>query len=316
MRPAIDTIARTCGVSRTTVSRVLNKHPYVKDDIRERVLATIKELDYVPQQRAVRKKLAVLAVEGLGKCMGFYEASIVSLTTTALMQRGLGVRIYPAEDFNPLEEPETKCVIYTCPYPNVPKPLPPDIQGIVINSVVDGFHSVRSDHEQGMRLAVEKLAAMGHKRIGLLLGELDDWGNRMRLASFNKSIAELELDAHPQLIQRQGEHIMMLEAMSKLMQAAPTAVVVSGEGACLDANHALHVLGRKIPDDISLVTMEHPAISGKLTPPNTTVKQDFNALAEAAAEMAAKIVEGGMDGGSREAVFKCTFIERESTRSA
>lgn len=314
MKPAIDLIARRCGVSKSTVSRVLNQRPYVKEDVQKRVLEAMKDLNYVPRQMAVRKVVG-LAVAGIGSRMGIYEASVVSGLTGQLMKRGLGVRIHPAEDFDIERSFDVRCVISTSSSPGLEEmlKLPRGVQGILINNVASGFHSVRSDHAQGVHLAVERLAALGHRRIGLLLGgSIEGWGNSERLRGHREAMADLHLDADGTLaVFNTGS---MVESMAKLLLAKPTAVIVSGEDAAIEANYSLRLLGRKVPDEVSLVTFEGASVSKWMAPPNSTIDQDMETVASAAAALAARIVDGDAPEGLVEIVSESKFIERESTR--
>ena len=313
MKPAIDLIAKRCGVSKSTVSRVLNQRPYVKEDVQRRVLDAMKDLNYVPRQMAVKRMVAI-AVAGIGCKMGLYEAAVVSGLTGQLMKRGLGVRIHPAEDFDIERAFDVRCVISTSHSPDLESQLrlPNGVQGILINNVAPGFHSVRSDHAQGISLAVECLAALGHRRIGFLVGSCEGWGNVERLKGFKEASVSLGLDAYETLIANYGPS--MLESMAKLLLSKPTALIVSGEDAALEANYSLRVLGRKVPEDVSLVTFENEAVSKLMSPSNSTIDQGIERITSAAAELAGRIVDGEAPMELLDVVSENKFIERDSTR--
>ena len=310
---AIDLIAKRCGVSKSTVSRVLNQRPYVKEEVQKRVLQTMQELNYAPRQMAVKKVVAI-AVAGIGCRMGLYEAALVSGLTGHLMRRGLSVRIHPTEDFVLDRAFDVRCVITTSLSHELSAmlKLTNGVQGILINSVEEGYHSVRSDHAQGISLAVERLASLGHRRIGFLIGCCSGWGNSERTRGYREAVASLSLDSSECLIQNYGSSLV--EGMAKLLLASPTAVIVSGEDSAIEANYSLRILGRRIPEDISLVTFENVSISRCMCPPNSTIDQGIEQISAAAADLAARIVDGETMERPLEIVSLNKFVERESTR--
>jgi LacI family transcriptional regulator len=306
-------VAREAGVSRSTVSRVINQRPYVKEEIRRKVLATMKELGYAPRQMAVRKMVAI-AVPGETFRMGLYEAAVVSGLATQLIRVGLGVRVQPVKDITLERAFDVRCVIglgYDDGFREELKKAG-DAQAILLNNVGEGVHSVRSDHAQGVALAVEKLAALGHRRVGIIAAPCEGWGNLERIRGYGESVAKLGLEDDPALLRRQRG--TLVESMAALLLAKPTAVIVCGEGSSIEANYALKVLGRKIPDDVSLVTYETEGVSKHMFPPNSTIDQDIEGICSAAAGLAMRIVEGETPAKPIEIVSSNRFVERESTK--
>ena len=174
------------------------------------------------------------------------------------------------------------------------------------------FHSVRSDHAQGLSLAVERLAELGHRRISLLVNSDKSWGNLERIRGYHEAVARLGLDSEPALLQLLCGGAT--ETMAKALRAKPTAVIVSGEDSAIEANYALRLLGKGIPEDISLVTFESYGISRHMWPPNSTVDQDVATLADLSAELAVRIIDGDLPPSPVELISDNKFIERESTR--
>ena len=183
---------------------------------------------------------------------------------------------------------------------------------ITFNNVINGCHSVRSDHAQGLELGLKKLSEMGHKRIAFVLNNSEGWGNSERVKGYQQGIRKHRLVSETGLLQRYEKNIT--EALAKCLLLKPTAIIVSGEDAAIEANYAVKVLGRRIPEDISLVTFEHAAVSRHMFPPNSTISQDLQCMAEAAADLAAAFLEGKGPKSPKDFIFKNSFIERESTR--
>jgi len=313
MKPAIDLIAKHCGVSKTTVSRVLNKKPYVKEEIRKKVLEAFERFNYSPRQMAV-KKLVVIAMTSIRSGLGLYESAIVSGMTSKLMGRGLSVRVQSIEDLDLERSFDIGCVIVTSYSDEAAGRLPKGAPVVFFNNVVKGFHSVRSDHSQGAKLALERLAGMGHRRVALLVGSTEGWGNSERARGFKEGVSEFGLAADPALIQSYGGS-PMVEAMAKALLQSPSAILVSGEDAAIEANYVLKVLGKRVPEEISLVTYENASVSRHMWPPNSTVDQDFERLTASVAELAASITENGEPGSPVEIVSENKFNLRDSTKA-
>jgi len=313
MKPAIDLIAKHCGVSKTTVSRVLNRKPYVKDEIRRKVLEAFERFNYSPRQMAVRK-LVVIAMTSIRSGIGLYESAIVSGMTSNLMNRGMSVRVQSIEDLDLERSFDIGCVIVTSYSDEAADRLPKGAPVVFFNNVVKGFHSVRSDHAHGVELALERLSGMGHRRVALLVGSAEGWGNAERIRGYEEGVRKLGLACETGLVQKYGG-VPMIEAMAKALLNKATAIVVSGEDAAIEANYALKALGAKVPEDVSLVTYENASVSRHMWPPNSTIDQDFERLTASAAELAASITEGAEPKSPVEIVSENKFRLRDSARA-
>ncbi len=313
MKPAIDLIAKHCGVSKATVSRVLNRKPYVKEEIRRKVLDAFEKFDYSPRQMAVRK-LVVIAMTSLRSRIGLYESTIVSGITSNLMDKGVSVRVQSTEDLDLERSFDAGCVIVTSFHSEDQFKLPKGAPAILFNNVRKGFHSVRSDHAQGVELALERLFGMGHRRVAFLVGGWDGWGNVERVRGYREGVRKLGLADEPGLLQAYGGASSMVESVAKVLLQKPSALIVSGEDAAIEANYALKVLGQSVPEGLSLVTYENASVSRHMWPPNSTIDQDFETITANAAELAASIVNGEAPSRPVELVSLNKFNLRDSTR--
>jgi len=291
----------------------MNGRPHVKQELRDKVLAAIERANYVPRQLAV-KKIVAIAASSIDGCFSVYEGALLSKLTRRLVDRGVSVRIQPGKAFDMSGAFDVRCLIATCKFEGIESKvkLCNGAHGIIVNGTLPGFHSIRSDHAQGVALATERLAEMGHRRIALLVDGCKSWGNMERARGYKETVARLGLEEGSALLQSGPQSVT--ERMAKAMLASPTAVVVGGEDAAIEANYALRLLGRRAPEDVSLVTFESEPISKHMWPPNSTIDQDIGGLAEKAADLAADIVEGKEPEELLEITTENVFIERESTR--
>jgi len=144
---------------------------------------------------------------------------------------------------------------------------------------------LKVNYGDGIREAVQHLAALGHRRIAFISGPL-----RMRTAvtrrdAFHKSMAELKLTV-PGAYIVEGDHTMEggKAAMEKLIALAqlPTAVICSNDMTAIGVLHALDETTLKVPADISVVGFDDIRLAQFMLPPLTTVQMSCKELAAAA----------------------------------
>jgi len=271
-------IAREARVSITTVSRVFNKHPYVKDDVREKVLSFAEKLDYKPGFTANRNVIALI-VEGIEKiALTHYEQVLLSYISSYITKSGYRLEIIPLSNLDMLREtfvPSAIAILFkeesqeilrnNCRVPVV-----------TINALIDGFPAVCSDHAGGIKRAVSYLADRGHKRISLVQNNDKNWGGKERLNGYQAAIKAMKLEEGKSLsLHKTLEDSSWFEIVREIYDAQATAMIIGGEDQALPAVHALNLLGIKIPSDLSVISFENANISPFLYPEHTTIAQNF-----------------------------------------
>ena len=299
---SIRDVARRAGVSIATVSRAVNRIPTVDPALAERVWRAINEVGYLPntQARALvsgRSHMLGLIVseitnpffpelvqefENLAVTQG-YEVLIGSTNysperTESLIRRmlqrnvdGVAVMTFGIEEdlVQKLVERE---------FPLVFVDAGPDLPNIRVLKV---------NYGEGIRQAVQHLAALGHRGIAFITGPLRLRSAVSRRDAFLKSMAELGLIVPAEHIV-EGDHTMEggITSMEQLTALAelPTAVICSNDMTAIGALHALYRTTQNVPQEISVVGFDDIHLAQFMLPPLTTVQMSCNDLAAAAVE--------------------------------
>lgn len=312
----IQDIAKKAGVSACTVSRVFNKHPYVKDEVSSNVLSVARQLDYTPKFATVEKKIAIL-INGLHS---FKRPGYENIIFYSIMKRtaelGYGVEIVPLHEnkyhferfvkgaVSLVYSPETTAMVRE----KTGTPI------VTVNNFIPGLSHVCSDHRGGSRKAVEYLVSKGHRRIGLMLNNLVNWGDMERAKGFKSELSRNGITVEENLISTSSPRGNTLEIMAKMMRHKPTAIFAAGENIGLEVTHALNLLNFRIPEDVSILSFENVGVSEYLTPALTTIDQGLYAIGEETVNTLVRIIEQGADG-PESIVLPNQLIERDSVKN-
>lgn len=291
LKCGIKDIARECGVSPATVSRIFHQHPNVKDSIREKVLCTAQKLNYRQELRSVKKVIAIILMDFDTQRFGIYHTLIIPPLVKAINSLGYNVIFVSVNELELLKRYFVFGAISVAFYNdlisrnwdnNFNIPL------TVINSPgrkLDNAYSVRSNEEQGMYLAVEHLAQNGHRKIGLIIdGNIDmNTTKRKRYTGYMKALRKFNCEEQSSLVQMPDQEDWMPE-IGRLVRNGATALICCGEHSNYKVDFVMNLFRKKVPDDISLISFENNFTSGYCTPPHTTIGQNFKQLATEAAK--------------------------------
>lgn len=312
-------MAKAAGVSTATVSYVLNRRGIVSPAVQKRVLSTIKALDYTPRRKA-RKGKAHIAVVMQGTQLGVYDAGVLAAVANALLRRGMLLEIVPIDESDILRKSTfdgAVTILHSTGQSRVRekcREIESRLPVVNINDPVEGTHCVHSDERQGVHEAVSLLARCGHRRIGLLIANpARSAVAGRRLAAYREAVQELGLDRDPGLIRERTREPGLFDSMAGMTESNPTALIALGEQFASRVNYGLHILGKKVPEDMSLITSESPDVSPYLPPPNTTVAQDMQRLGELAVRELERIVNG-THHAERHLMVPYKLIRRESVK--
>lgn len=288
----ITEIAERAGVSLATVSRVFRNHPNVSRKMREKILNTAHQLKYSPRITAGERSIG-LVIESLDEIHSdFYLATMLAYVAQQLSARNLGLELISIGRIEKLQEHFIHSAI-AIPYFEESKKLllrQKHTRFVLINEIADGVSSVGVNHRQGIRLAYEHLYENGHRKIGLLQDHLGGWGNSERRLGFLESLEQHDVDSKAERsFDITGNTIS--DVLEHVLSRKFTALVISSESAVLKVIRELHRLGVRIPDDLSLISYEHPSISPYLWPAHTTLKQNHIQLVTNAIDIAARLLD-------------------------
>jgi len=302
-KPTINDVAQLAGVSKKTVSRVINRSPLLNQATRERVEAAIAKLGYVPNPQARALALRRNFLIGLihdnpnaQMVLNFQQGVLKAIRDTEF---ALVVR--PVERKSPRLLQDVRAFIETQrPYGVLI--LPPLSENDAIAELCreldcnyvrmgsarldEEAHLVESNDRQAVRQAITHLAELGHTRIGFVTGPTGFRSAAEREAGYDEAVRENKLDRRSGL-KAVGNYTFEsgLEAGRRLLEAnsPPTAVFASNDVMAAGVLHAARERGVDVPRELSIVGFDDTAIAAHIWPPLTTVRWPIAEMAYSAA---------------------------------
>ena len=328
-RPNINDIARLAGVSKKTVSRVINASPFVRDDTRERIEAVIAELGYAPDPQA--RGLAYGHSFLIGLVYDNPNPQYVVNMQLGLLDgmRGSGFElvVHPCDRDSPtflddlrgfVERQRLFGVVLT-PSVSEDDRVAQLMQEIgcsyvrVASISLDApEHMIETRDRLGGRAAAEHLADLGHTRIGFISGPPSFRSSHERREGFEEGLRERGLSlAAPYSAQGAYTFDSGIEVGRKLLQMSPppTAIFAGNDEMAAGVLQAARQLGVRLPEDLSLVGFDDFQIASRLWPTLTTVRTPTREIGRIAVERLIGRDDEARDPQSRLPVL----VVREST---
>ncbi len=292
-RPTLEQVAAHAGVSRATVSRVVNRTASVDPQIVEVVSRAIRELDYVPNQAAralmTRRSstVALVAAESEARFFGDpFFAGIVRGAGQELSSAGMHLVISMARSADDLDRVgsfvrggHVDGVLVISEHDSVdvlgrlrPAGVPVVMGGRPLTHHPDVAY-VDHDNRAGAALAAQRLLALGRTRIGTITGPQDMSAGVDRLAGFREGLG----DRFDPLLVAEGGFTTAsgAEAAEALLERHPDVdgLFVASDAMALGAISRLHGRGRRVPEDVAVVGFDDADVAAMSSPPLTTVRQ-------------------------------------------
>ncbi len=317
MKANIDIVAKKCGVSKGTVSRVFTGRPGVSEAMKEKIYQAARELNYSPQQMIAQENIAII-VSSSYKSAGptqFYSMLLGDLIAD-ITRLGYLVKIVGMDELGSLLKCYTKVAVLMISNEDITlhesslKAL--EIPLITINKILPYAHSLCIDHFDEIQQAVKYLLANGHRKIALVLDNAMVWGGQERLRGYKDAMSRNGL-APAQYLSYQESNFSMLEIMARVRQSDATGVIICGESLVPEAVYAINLLGISVPDELSIISFEQKGFSKWLTPPHTTIDQDIDALSGEIASLIACLIKNPKSGRIVK-LLKSRLVVRQSVK--
>lgn len=309
--PGVREVAAAAGVSRQTVSRVLNDHPSIRPETRERVLAAIAELNFRPNRAArmlTTARSRTIGVLAASASSLFGPASSLDAVENAAREAGYFVTVahVAAADRAAVESAldhliaqAVEGIVVIAPQQAVQeamRTLSPGVPTVTLHGAgIAGDDGVFVDQVEGARLATRHLLARGHRRIAHLCGP-GDWSEaRARREGFLAEMSEAGA-AEEAVVSREGDWTAASGAAiaaELLADREVTAVFSSNDQMALGVLHTARLLGRRVPEDVAVVGFDDIPEAAYFAPPLTTVRQEFAELGRRAVARLLALIEGG-----------------------
>jgi LacI family transcriptional regulator len=317
-------VARAAGVSKSTVSRVLDERlPRSTSPTAERVRQVAAELGYVRDPLAAGLRRSGTSTVGVivPRLTDTVMAMLYEEIARASGSRGLFAIVATTEDdpdaervaVQSLRRRRVDGLILTTARLDAPtdpgRPVP---HVLALRTDGVGPASVGDDC-LGAHLATRHLVDLGHRRIGLVGGPRYASSARNREEGFRSALAESGVPADESLIAGDSFSMEAGETAGRTLldrPDRPTAVFAVNDNTAIGVMAAAHALGLRIPDDLSLVGYNDIPVVSRLPVPLTTVRVPFHQIAAGALEL---LLEADRGGSPRTLVATPTLIPRRST---
>ncbi len=324
-------VAKKVGVSEATVSRVLNGKAGVSDSTRDAVLTALDVLGYErpSKLRGQRARLVGLVLPELQNPIFPALAEVIG---GALAQRGftpvLCTRtaggLSEADYVDMLLDQHASGVVFAgghfaevaAPHDHYRLLRSRGVPVVLINAAIDSleFPCVATDDFAAAGQAFGHLAALGHERIGLLLGPEDHMPSRRKMAGFEEHAGRMGIPVGP------AEHALFsLEggqaAASRMLRQGVTGIICGSDVLALGAIRAVRRAGLTVPGDVSVVGYDDSAWLNCTDPPLTTVRQPIESMGKSAVALLVGQMETSV-GHAEELLFEPELVVRGSTGPA
>jgi len=290
--PTINDVARIAGVSKKTVSRVINNSPLLNDDTRGRVEKVIKQLGYVPNPQA--RALALRRNSLIGLIHDNPNAQTVINVQQgildALHDTDFGLVVRPLDRTSPrmledirnfLERQRLFGVVIMPPLSEnealarLCEELGVRYTRMGSAELDDPDHLVASNDREAVREAVNYLIEQGHRRIGLIEGPHGFRSAAERRLGYEDALSAAAIKLPRSLI-AEGSYTFEsgARAGNLLLDLVPrpTAILASNDEMAAGVLHAALQRGLDVPQDLSIVGFDDTAIASHIWPPLTTIR--------------------------------------------
>lgn len=269
-------VAKKAGVGLGTVSRVLNNSPFVSEMTRERVLAVIQELHYVPNITARRlssgKTLTIAVIvpfftrpsfierlRGIEHTLTESDYDLIIYNVETVKRRDECMREIPRRDLA-----DGVMILSLSPQDeDIPYLERVDVPIVLVDAnhaSLASLNRVIVDDEEGGKKAVQHLIKLGHRKIGYISDFLDDPFNftssRDRYTGYRQALGEAGISFRPEY-QAQGKHgryeARILATQMLELHDPPSAIFVASDTQAMGVIEAARELGIAIPDQLSVV---------------------------------------------------------------
>ncbi len=311
-KPTIRDVAAAAGVSRGTVSRVLNGGHWVSPQARLAVDKAIESTGYYANHHA--RSLATgransvafllteeqqllfddptfpLLLRGAAESLSERHKTLVLLVAGTPKERENvaqfvgaghvdGVLLISSHESDPMLES-----LIASGVPTVACGIPLGHQGEITTVSVDEIGSART--------ATRHLIDRGRSRLAMITGPPDTPGGRYRVVGFRKELGDA-FDPH---LVEEGDYSRQsgADAMERLLERAPDidAVFAASDRMAAGAIATLRQAGRSVPDDVAVVGFDDSGLAATLDPPLTTMRQPFGAISATMVRLLLDLVDG------------------------
>lgn len=305
MRVTIKDVSRVAGVSIKTVSRVLNKEKYVREETKRRVEDAVAALNFSPslaaRTLAGRRSFQIALL--YDNHSPHYIHQVQEGVWARTSEEGVRMLAQPVDVASPnlamevgglIDETHVDGIILSSPVTDAPEVLAElERRHIRFVRISPGTNhamtsSVFMDDVQAADDMTSHLINQGHKRIGFVIGHPNHMASDQRHFGYRRALDRAGIAYEPNLV-RQGAFDFesgraAAEALIGLANP-PTAIFASNDDMAAGILAYAHALGLDVPEDLSVAGFDDTALASLVWPPLTTIRQPVRDLAYTAASL-------------------------------
>ncbi len=311
-RVTIYDIARAAGVGIGTVSRVLNNHPSVTPETREKIRAVMKELHYQPHTYAQR--LAKHHSETVCAIIPFFTsyffAEMLRGVQEGLAGIGYDLVLFGVNNVSQVESSVARALqrgrvdgilFFSMKLPQkiVPRLKDARLPIVLVDSHHPSFDSISVANAEGAQAATEYLLGLGHRRVGMITAQQQSAPASERVVGYRRALENFGVEYDKMLVKRGNStkedgfnREAGFEAMSEFIRMGrnmPTAFFICSDIQAIGAMAALSEQDLRVPQDVSIVGFDDIELAGHVR--LTTMQQPMFQMGEMAVERLAARME-------------------------
>ena len=330
-------VAERAGVSRTTVSFVLNdvQHIQIREETRQRVKDVARDLGYVPNEAARSLVSGQTMTLALVLCMppeqitvDAYMPMIVHGISDVAHQDGFRVLIEWVEDvtnpdayINLARARKIDGIIVGCPRLDdvqLPRLIQDGFPTVILGTLPNTQATyVDADNDNGTKQAMQHLLDLGHSRIACVTNSDPIYtAANTRLVAYRSALEVNQIPYDPALVRYANFNPDSgYEAMQDLLRSnknnLPTAVFIASDEVAFGALAAIRDEGLRVPEDIAVVSFDDVPLAKYIDPPLTTVRLSAIEQGRIACQMLIELIQG-VTPSFKQVSLDAELIVRES----
>lgn len=339
--PTIKDIAKICGVGVSTVSRAINNHPDINPETKEKIMSTIKEYGYVPNnsarnlKRVDAKAIAVL-VKGIAnpfftnmikvieeECKKKHYAmelthiesgeDEVDVALKVVKEKRLRGIIFLGGLFSHSDEKLQKLTV----------PFVFSTAGSIPENISKNqFSNIGVDDRKESARLIDYLIELGHEKIAIIVAEADQESiGQLRLEGYKDAMKAHQLPINERLILQTSDEIGHFSLENGYLTAKRllateeefSAVYAVSDTLAIGASRALMEAGKTIPQDVSVAGYDGIEMGNYISPSLTTMRQPVEEMAKDTVKLLFDIIAGKKE--HQHITYEAELMIRESTKT-
>lgn len=303
-------IAKRVGVSKTTVSRVLNDKPYVEAVTKQKILDVIEETGFTRQHSAIslaggRTNIIGLLVPSLSNP---YSLTVIQGVADKISNENFDLMLYTTglseqtqkRFFRRLSKNVVDGLVVLLPRESTDlerELFSSDLPIVLIDHRGINSHvpTIAATNEKGGYDATNYLISLGHRAIGFITGVLDFGCSLERLEGYKVALKKHGIAfTNNYVIPGDFTESSGYTSAKALMNqvAPPTAIFCSNDDMAIGAMRAIQDMGLRVPGDVSIIGFDDISKASMVYPPLTTIRQPLFKMGETAANLVVDLING------------------------